>query len=444
MKHVEQIKSILLTFLVLLSVTLTLLIWNYKPDYELIEETEIEEVLVGAPKQLQDVVKPYRVLFRENDVFTGTVSNAVINELYSNLTSVQVHDIDLINNNLSNAKMNEILRTNNRITLFFNEEIPLKVFSNILTFYEKDIPDAAFTKLLVDWSALEEKNQLQLLFLNTEKRFLFRSYVDVENASQFLTQIIQPANEYTPYSEVNRGSALSLYVAQGPIEATKYTYLIEELSPETFKNIVFTDPNIVVAQRKVKNEDTEKYTDDTSLMTVDTKNRILNYVYPLAESITPIPSSELLLDSFEYVNDHGGFTADFRFSSMNNDKHVTDYQLFLQGYPVFSKVTSTRITTTWGENRLFRYRRPYYTIESESDIPNERTTQKLASGEEVVEYVRNLEDYPFNKVDEIVVGYYLTQNPKSYILEPSWFAITNNSWRQITPEQLGGAMNGLE
>lgn len=444
MKHVEQIKSILLTFLVLLSVTLTLLIWNYKPDYELIEETEIEEVLVGAPKQLQDVVKPYRVLFRENDVFTGTVSNAVINDLYSNLTSMQVHDIDLINNNLSNAKMNEILRTNNRITLFFNEEIPLKVFSNILTFYEKDIPDAAFTKLLVDWSALEEKNQLQLLFLNTEKRFLFRSYVDVENASQFLTQIIQPANEYTPYSEVDRGSALSLYVAQGPIEATKYTYLIEELSPETFKNIVFTDPNIVVAQRKVKNEDTEKYTDDTSLMTVDTKNRILNYVYPLAESITPIPSSELLLDSFEYVNDHGGFTADFRFFSMNIDKHVTDYQLFLQGYPVFSKMTSTRITTTWGENRLFRYRRPYYTIESESDIPNERTTQKLASGEEVVEYVRNLEDYPFNKVDEIVVGYYLTQNPKSYILEPSWFAITNNSWRQITPEQLGGAMNGLE
>lgn len=444
MKHVEQIKSILLTFLVLLSVTLTLLIWNYKPDYELIEETEIEEVLVGAPKQLQDVVKPYRVLFRENDVFTGTVSNAVINDLYSNLTSMQVHDIDLINNNLSNAKMNEILRTNNRITLFFNEEIPLKVFSNILTFYEKDIPDAAFTKLLVDWSALEEKNQLQLLFLNTEKRFLFRSYVDVENASQFLTQINQPANEYTPYSEVDRGSALSLYVAQGPIEATKYTYLIEELSPETFKNIVFTDPNIVVAQRKVKNEDTEKYTDDTSLMTVDTKNRILNYVYPLAESITPIPSSELLLDSFEYVNDHGGFTADFRFFSMNIDKHVTDYQLFLQGYPVFSKMTSTRITTTWGENRLFRYRRPYYTIESESDIPNERTTQKLASGEEVVEYVRNLEDYPFNKVDEIVVGYYLTQNPKSYILEPSWFAITNNSWRQITPEQLGGAMNGLE
>lgn len=444
MKHVEQIKSFLLTFLVLLSVTLTLLIWNYKPDYELIEETEIEEVLVGERKQLQDVLKPYRVLFRENDAFTGTVSNAVINELYSHLISMQVHDIDLINSKLSNAKMNEILRTNNRITLFFNEEIPLKVFSNVLTFYDKDIPDAAFTTLLIDWSTLEEKEQLQLLFLNTEKRILFRSYVNVENANRFLTQIIQSASEYTPYLEVERDSARSLYVVQGPVEATKYTYLVEELSPEIFKNIVFTDPNIVVAQRKVENEQTKKYTDDTSLMTVDMKNRILNYVYPLAESIAPIPPSNLLLDSFEYVNDHGGFTADFRLLSMNIDKHATDYQLFLQGYPVYSKMTTTRITTTWGENRLFRYRRSYYTIESESDIPNERTTQKLASGEEVVEYVRNLEDYPFNKVDEIVVGYYLTQNPISYIVEPSWFAITNNVWKQITPEQLGGAMNGLE
>ena len=442
MKYVEQIKSLLLTFLVLLSVTLTLLIWNYKPDYELIEEPEIEDVLVGERKQLQDVLKPYRVLFRENDAFTGTVSNAVINELYSQLISMQIHDIDLINNKLSNAKMNEILRTNNRITLFFNEEIPLEVFSKILTFYDKDIPDAAFTTLLIDWSALEEKAQLQILFLNTEKRALFRSYINIENANRFFTQIIQPASEYTPYLEVERGSARSLYVPQGPIEATKYTYLIEEHSPETFKNIVFTDPNLVVAQRKVENEQTKKYTDDNSLMTVDMKNRILNYVYPLAESLSPIPPSRLLKDSFEYINDHGGFTSDFRLSSMNVDKHVTDYQLFIQGYPVYSNMTTTRITTTWGENRLLSYRRPYYTIES--DIPNVRATKMLPSGEEIVEYVRNLEDYPFHKVDEIVVGYYLTQNPKSYIVEPSWFAISNNKFTRITPEQLGGAMNGLE
>lgn len=440
MKYIEQIKSFLLAFLVLLSIALTLVIWNYKPDYELIEETQIEEVVVGEQKQLQDVIRPYRVLYRENDVFTGTISNSVLNELYRHLITWQATDIELINSNISDVKMNEIVRTNNRITLFFNEAIPLQTFSNVLTFFEKDIPDASFTRLILDWSNVEEQGQVQVLFLNTEKRLLFRGYVELNNSDRFLTQVIRPAQGYTPYLEIERDSLRSLYVAQGPIEATQYTYLNDKLPLESFKNIVFTNPNIV--QRNIESPQSEKYSDDMSWMTIDTQNRILNYVYPLAESIAPIPSAKLVRDSFEFINDHGGFTSDFRLSSMNIGKHIIAYQLFLQGYPVYSNITTTQIITTWGENRLFRYRRPYYSMER--DVPNERAAQSLPSSETVINYVRSLEDYPFNEIDEIVVGYYLMQSPDAYILDPSWFVISNNTWMRITPEQLGGAMSGLE
>lgn len=442
MKYVEQVKSFLLVFLVFLSVTLTLIIWNYQPDYELIEETQVEEVLIGDRKQLQDVLKPYRVLFRENDVFTGTVSNGVLNELYRNLITWQVQDVKLINNNISDTEMNEIINQNNRATLFFNGEIPMQTFSNVLPFFEKDQLDMSFTRLIIDWSNAEEQDQVQLLFLNTEKRLLLQGYVNLANSQRFLTQVIQPSKNYTSYVEVERDSLRSLYVAPGINEGIKYRYLIDEILPESFKNIVFTDPTIV--QRNAENEQSEKYTDDTSFMTVDKQNRIINYVYPTAESIVPIPSKELLLDSFEFVNDHGGFTSDFRLSSMNIGKHIMEYQLFLQGYPVYSNsnTTITRIITTWGENRLYRYRRPYYSLER--DVPNERAVQSLPSGEAVVNYLRNLKDYPFDKVDEIVVGYYLMQNPKSYILEPSWFIISDNNWTRVTPEQIGGVMNGLE
>ncbi|WP_274308641.1 YycH family regulatory protein [Solibacillus daqui] len=437
MKYVEQIKSFLLVFLVFLSVALTLIIWNYQPDYELIEETQVEEVLIGDQRQLQDVLKPYRVLFRENDAFTGTVSNGVLNELYRNFITWQVQDVKLIN---TDPKMNEIINKNNRATLFFNEEIPMQSFSNVLPFVEKDELDISFNRLIIDWSNAEEQDQLQLLFLNTEKRLLLQGYVNLASGQRFLTQVIQPSKNYTSYVEVERDSLHSLYVPQGTFGATKYTYLIDEFLPESFKNIVFPDPSIV--QPNVENEQSVRYTDGTSLMTVDTQNRILNYVYPPAESIAPIPSSRLLLDSFEFVNDHGGFTSDFRLSSMNIGKHIMEYQLFLHGYPVYSNMTTTRIITTWGENRLFRYRRPYYSIER--DIPNERAVQSLPSGEAVVEYLRNSKDYSFDEVDEIVVGYYLMQNPDSYILDPSWFIISDNVWTRITPEQIGGVMNGLE
>lgn len=171
MKYIEQIKSILLTFLVLLSLVLTLLIWNYKPDYELIEETQIDEVLVGEQKELKDVLKPYRLLFHDEGQFYGTVSTNVINQLYDHLMTLNTGDVDLINSNISDVKMNEMIRTNNRVTLFFNDEIPLHVFKDILPITDSDLPDGNFTRLIIDYANIDSKNQVQLLFLNTEKRF---------------------------------------------------------------------------------------------------------------------------------------------------------------------------------------------------------------------------------------------------------------------------------
>lgn len=444
MKYIEQIKSYLLTFLVLLSIAFTLMIWNYKPEYTVIEEAQVDEIMIGETKKLQDVLKPYRLLYRQDDHFHGTVSNDVIGNVYDTLLTLDAHEINLINSNLSDEKINEMLRINNRLTLFFNEEVPLQVFSGILSFNEKELPDASFTRLILDWTDVLSNNQLQLLFLNTEKRILLRSTVELPNSIQFMEKIVNPIQEHQAYIEVERDSLLSLYVAQEAMESIQYTYFMEKTSPDIYKNILFGDLSIV--KRNIVNTWEEKYNDGTSLMTVDTQNHILNYVYPTAESIVPIPSALLLLDSFAFINDHGGFTSDYRFSSMNVGKHVTEYQLFLHGYPIYSSVTTTRIITTWGENRIFRYRRPYYSIESSNDIRSFRTTEQLQSGEEVIRYLKNMKDQPLDEIDEIIVGYHLLQDTEKglYLLEPSWFMISNNVWTRISPEQLGGTHDGLE
>ena len=442
MKYIELIKSYLLAFLVLLSIVLTLMIWNYKPEYTVIEEARVDEIMIGDTKQLQDILKPYRLLYRQEDQFYGTVSNDVIQSVYDKISTWDVHEVDLINSNLSDEQMNKMLRENNRLTLFFNEEVPLQVFSGILPFNEKEVPDVSFTRLILDWSEVLSNNQLQLLFLNTEKRILLRSTIDISNSMQFMEEIVDPIKEYQAYFEVERESLLSLYVAQEAMESIQYTYFIDKTSPDLYKNILFGDLGIV--KRSTDNTREEKYNDGTSVMTVDTQNHILNYVYPQAESIAPIPSATLLSDSFNFINDHGGFTADYRFSSMNVVKHVTEYQLFIQGYPIYSSITTSRIITTWGENRIYRYRRPYYSIDNE--IRSFRTTQQLPSGDEVIEYLKNMKDQPFDEIDEVIVGYHLVQDIKKgiFLLEPSWFIISNNVWTRILPEQLGGANDGLE
>lgn len=443
MKYVEQFKSYLLALLVLLSIIFTLMIWNYKPEYAFIEETQVNEVMIGEQKPLQDILKPYRLLFRQNEQFYGTVANDAIHNVYKSLSMWEIHETELIRSNLTDTEMNELLRMDNRLALFYNEAIPLQVFNGIVPFNEKALPDASFTRLILDWSNVPSTNKLQLLFLNTEKRLLLRSTVELPNPVQFMEEVVSPIPEYHTYFEVERDSLLSLYVAQDAMESSQYTYYMDQTSPAIFKNILFSDPSIV--QRNTESTQTEKYTDATSLMTVDTQNRILNYVYPQAESIAPIPSARLLRDSMDFINDHGGFTADFRLSSMNVGKHVIEYQLFLQGYPIYSPV-ATSIVTTWGENRIFRYRRPYYSIDSGTNITIDQTVKQLASGEEIIEYIKDMKEQPFDEIDEVLVGYHLRQDAKLelFSLEPSWFIISNNEWTRVLPEQLGGEFSGLE
>ncbi len=69
---------------------------------------------------------------------------------------------------------------------------------------------------------------------------------------------------------------------------------------------------------------------------------------------------------------------------MNLQKHIVEYQLYLQGYPVFSSTALTRISTTWGEDRIYRYRRPYYLLDF--DLENEMTVKELDSGVDMVHY----------------------------------------------------------
>lgn len=345
MKYVEQIKSVVLLFFVLLSISLTFMIWNYKPDYPFIEEMPVDQVEIGDKKQLKDVLKPYRLLFRQEDQFKGTVSTSAIDDLFAQFATWDAHEVTLINNNLSDAKLNEMLRLNDRLTLFFTAKVPLQLFESVLPFRDKEVPNTAFDRLILDWSSVSTNNQVQLLFVNTEERTLYRSYVTMANEQKFRMNILEPTSNYNDYVEVERVNLQSFYVVEDSIESIKYTYYIEEIAPDLFKNVLFTDPSIV--QRNVESMQFEKYTDDTSLMTVDTQSRVLNYVYPAAESISNIPATRLLRDSFEFLNEHGGITADYRFAFMNQSKHVTEYQLYLQGFPVHSSLTSTHITTTW-------------------------------------------------------------------------------------------------
>ncbi|WP_186436178.1 two-component system activity regulator YycH [Lysinibacillus sp. Y5S-8] len=441
MKYIEPVKSVVLFLLVMLSVVLTFLIWTYTPDYKFIEKTTGEEILIKPQKDMEDIIRPYKAIFRSDEEFTGTVSNAAMKDMMKAFKGWNILDLVPVNNNLSPNYVNQIISADNRMTIFFTGEIPFSAFNTIFQFTDKELPETTFNRMIIDWSNYNSKD-LMLYYISSNNQSLFRSHVSVPNVNQFIKEVIEPAKKYEAFKEIEREGQTSLYVASNKMESVKFTYYIEEITPELFKNVLFPEPNIV--QRNVESASSEKYTDGMSLMTLDTNLKSLNYVYPAAESSIRIEPSKLLKDSFEFINEHGGFTADFRYASTSINKNQMDYQLYLQGLPVYSNHVITRMTTIWGDSRIFHYKRPYFSLDM--DIEAEKEIKELPSGTEIAERLKNANNIALSDIEELVLGYYLTQNQELNIFtfEPCWFVIRNGTWIKLTPEVLGGVKNGLE
>ena len=192
MKYLEPIKSFLLFFLVGLSLTLTVMIWNYKPNHQFIEEERSEDISIGPRIELEKTLKPYRVLARTEDSFKGTVASGYSDQLIKQLQSSIATDLSLVNNNLSNSQINELMYINNRITLFYGTEIPVKVFMEILPFKNQDLPEMSFNRLIIDWNNLEKNRELNILFLNTKNKTLYQTSIHSQSYAKFDNAFIEP------------------------------------------------------------------------------------------------------------------------------------------------------------------------------------------------------------------------------------------------------------
>lgn len=442
MKYVEPIKSFLLFFLVCLSLVLTVMIWNYKPNHQVFEETPTEDILIGEPVEITEILKPYRSIIRIEDEFKGSFSTKYFDDIYAYFETVKADDITLVNNFVSFDQINELMYTNNRVTLNLFSEVPLHSFTKILGFESAELPEISFDRIIIDLNNLAKDRELTVLFLNTSNQTLYRTKIENQSENRLKKLFLEGASDLTTFEEMKRPGLLSLFISDEPIEAVKYMYyvndMINEVPIDQFKKTLFQNENIV--KNITENVVTERYMDNMSFMTVDTKNRIINYVYPSSEGIEDILASRLLNETYNYVNDHGGFNSDYRLSTINPEKHLVEYQLFIQGYPVFSSSTTTKISTTWGDSQVHKYRRAYYILER--DIPSEMKMKELQSSKKIVEtYVNDIDT-----IKDIVRGYYLYQNEDLGVfeLEPEWFVLRDKVWERIKTENIGGIANGLE
>ncbi len=442
LKYIETVKSIILLLLVALSIILTFSIWTYTPRYETNEQLTTVDISIAKRMPIEEIIKPYKLVFNFGGDMTGTFAPTDIDYVVDELKKWKLSEVSLVDNNFNAEKLDVLMRKSNRFTLYFHGEVPLSVYDDVLNIGDSkmEVPEASFDRLIVDWNPAGTAMDIHFVSRTTE--VLFSAKVEVDNYQHFYRSILTWGRDLGEYVDVNPERSPFIAVATEPVETIRNTYYQEEIAPTRFRDALFADPNAVRRSQVGSNQ--EEFQDDHALMNIDTEKKTLKYVLPATESQEVAIPSELLLNTIDFVNEHGGWTDEFRYTYMNPMSRYVKFQLFLHGLPVYSDTASTEITQMWGDNRIYRYIRPYYTLNV--TLPSETEVKLLSSGVEVAKMLEKSGSFDVNTVEEIAPGYFMTHDieRRLFIMEPSWFYSIKGSWIRFSPEELGGEMIGLE
>jgi len=438
LKYVETVKSIVLILLVALSIILTFSIWTYSPRYETIEQFPPVDISLGDKKKIDEIIKPYKVVFNFDDALKGTTDSDKIDRIMNEITDWKIADITPVDENFTTEDISTLLRKPNRFTLFFQSEIPLSVYDSVLSI-EAPTLEISFNQIVVEWKP--DNNAMTVYFVSKVNKKLYSAKVKAEDYQSLDNSILTKGRELQEYREVNPDSSSYLVVPAEPVETIKYTFLEDEVSVNKFRDALFSDAN-AVRNSQVGTHRVE-LADDHAMMNVDTEKKILKYVSPSADSRELAIPSELLINTINFVNEHGGWTDEFRFTYMDANTRIVRFRLFLHGLPVYTDSSSSaEIVQKWGKNRVYSYARPYYRLDPSN--PAKIEVELLPPGTDIAEGLRKSDMLDFDAIEEITPGYFMKYKPGLFIMEPAWFYLINGNWSRFSPESLGGELIGLE
>ncbi|WP_342433730.1 two-component system activity regulator YycH [Neobacillus sp. FSL H8-0543] len=437
----ETSKSLILIVLVLFSLVLTWNLWTYQPNYNTLDSRNyVAEVTLSEKQELDEIIRPDLALFHLENKHYGTTNATDLDLLIKEISRWSFYDVKNYSNDFQDLK--SLMHGNGNVEIVFPGEVPIDLYRNILKFEDKNIPSFNFDRIIIKVEGLKEDSGT-VYFVSADKKQVYMSHVTPSIIIEFNKNFFMNAEKYPAYFAVEATEKRTVFIPEGEMEMMEYKYLPFVLNSEAFKDALFSNPSFV---QKSPIPHGEEFTDVSSKMTVNDDSNMLVYVNPTAEEKYTVNSNDLLKRSIDYINEHGGWTDPYRYVSNDEINHSVTFQLYSSdGFPVFNDKGLTEIKEVWGQDEIIKYIRPNISLE----LPLTTETKKVTvpSGREVFNYLESKKSFRKDLLRQVVLGYRMergTDENKLILLEPAWFYLYDQRWGQISMDDLGGLMHGLE
>ncbi|KMJ60417.1 hypothetical protein AB685_06300 [Bacillus sp. LL01] len=442
----ETIKSLILTFLVLLSLILTWNLWTYQPDDEFINNDRvINDVEIREKKEIDQIVKPSHLLFHFEDVHHGKVDTDRFLEEFKKWSLSEIEPVE----NINEKTFVTFMHGNGKMEVVFPEEIPLQTF-RYLTSFDSEIPNFSINRIVFDFKDDSFGNEPTIYLVNYEEKEVYSARVGNLSLNHLERAFYQTARTNPRYLSLKAEEGRYIFLPaldRKEEQIRTYNYFTDQLNPEDFKDALFSDPSIVTKDLTM---DAEVYRDDSRLMRVTNHDYKLQYVNPGNTGNGNTFEFNVIEQGIEFINDHSGWTGPVESYHLDKWNRSTledsvTFRMHVGNYPVFNFNFDavTEISQSWRNNELREYVRP--TFEFGIIVPGS-VQKQLPTGNSVLRKLEKM-NVDLSKVTDIKVAYELKRvsNQKGIIIiEPVWvYQESNAMWTKLTFSEKDNLEGGM-
>lgn len=351
MNNKEHTKSIILVLLVLMSIVLTYMVWNFSPDLSNIDNTDNSKSDKPKPltkpmtAEMEGTITPFQIVHSRDEKSQGTVaSGAVLDKMIQPLKNQEVKSVSHLKRE-HNLVIPEL--SNDFIVLDFTYDLPLSTYlSQVLDIDAKVPNNFNFDRLLIDQ---DHNNHVVLYAISKDRHEVVKLKTTMKgNNVDKAFKSIEP--DMQPYTEIitNKDTidkATHVFAPSKPKDLKTYRMVFNTISVERMNSILFDDSTIVRSSQS----GTTTYNNNTGVANYNDKDEMYHYKNLSEDAKSSSNMQETIPGTYEFINSHGGFlNEDYRLFKTDNRTGKLTYQRFLNGHPTFNKHNFNEIQVTWG------------------------------------------------------------------------------------------------
>lgn len=398
----ERLKSIVLTFLVLLSLLQSFFLTYSMPNFDGEKRAAGDYVVtepMGPEEKVENLIYPEQIILHlGNNEHTLLAPNMTFYTII--LNRLQGRSFEGFQRKASQLIDWPSIRAEKEgIELKFSSAIPVKLLQKVMPIGD----DAAFllesvSKVVI--YADEESNDVVVLFVTADGNQVYES-TRADLTVQDVKQQVEFGRQWTPYQLINN----AFYIPKEPLEMVEVVLPLTSYEPDQMVKSLFFDPTLT---KIIKEADGSTiYTDGKRGLQLHRDKHWITFTDATAPTEGRNDASSDMFEAVSFVNKHGGWNGNYRlietvnFSDTNSDSsyklyddtvNTLKFQLYWGSYPIIS----TRdfrfgyVQVKLQQGMVINYERSLIQLETRAE---KRFVNNLPGGEELIELLKATNRY---------------------------------------------------